>query len=81
MSSRPTILPCPAPMARRTPISRCRVLVRANIRFAAFPQTASNKRNMMPCRIARLFANRRCGPRGVFQNGSTSPWIFALVSG
>ena len=71
----------PAPSARRIAISRCRALARARTRFAVLPHTASNSSSMMICRIASDVPIIRCGPRGDFQYGSTSPCIVRLDAG
>ena len=42
----------PAPIARRTPISRWRVLARASTRLAVLPQTASSSSSMTACSSA-----------------------------
>ena len=70
-----------APMARRTPISRWRVVARASTRFAVFPHTARSRISMMPCSIDSPCSKRPCGPLDARQNWTTSARIAALAAG
>ena len=61
VSSRRRMRHGPAPRARRTPISRWRVLALASMRLAVFPQTARSSRSINPCRIHSARASMRWG--------------------
>ena len=64
-----------APIARRTPTSRRRSALRASSRLAMLAQTAASSSTSNAWSAASPCASIRCGPRGVRQNGTTSPLI------
>ena len=80
-STKLTMRQRPAPSATRTAISRWRVLPRASMRFAVFPQTAKSRSSITPCKMASPLISKRCGPRGASQKARISPLIPALASG